>query len=61
MAGQRGKGNFILKIDTGSGTATWTTLEHLMSGVSFSKYLEKPLKANSAKYLQSIAKAVEIK
>ena len=37
MAGQRGKGNFILKIDTGSGTATWTTLEHLMSGVSFSK------------------------
>jgi len=25
------------------------------------KYLEKPLKANSAKYLQSIAKAVEIK
>ena len=24
------------------------------------KYLEKPLKANSAKYLQSIAKAVEI-
>ena len=48
MAGQRGKGNFILKIDTGSGTPTWTTLE-------------KPLKANSAKYLQSIAKAVEIK
>ena len=37
MAGQRGKGNFILKIDTGSGTATWTPLEHLMSGVSFSK------------------------
>ena len=37
MAGQRGKGNFILKIDTGSGTATWTTLENLMSGVSFSK------------------------
>ena len=37
MAGQRGKGNFILKIDTGSGTATWTLLEHLMSGVSFSK------------------------
>ena len=36
MAGQRGKGNFILKIDTGSGTATWTTLENLMSGVSFS-------------------------
>ena len=37
MAGIRGKGNFILKIDTGSGTATWTTLENLMSGVSFSK------------------------
>ena len=37
MAGQRGKGNFILKIDTGSGTATWTTLENVMSGVSFSK------------------------
>ena len=37
MAGQRGKGNFILKIDTGSGTATWTPLEHLTSGVSFSK------------------------
>ena len=37
MAGQRGKGNFILKIDTGSGTATWTPLENLMSGVSFNK------------------------
>ena len=37
MAGQRGKGNFILKIDTGTGTPTWTTLEHLTSGVSFSK------------------------
>ena len=37
MAGQRGKGNFILKIDTGSGTPTWTTLENLMSGISFSK------------------------
>ena len=37
MAGQRGKGNFILKIDTGSGAATWTPIENLMSGVSFSK------------------------
>ena len=40
MAGQRGKGNVILKIDTGSGTATWTPLENLMSGVSFNKSRE---------------------
>ena len=38
MAGQRGKGNFILKIDTGTGTTpAWTTLEHLINGVTFTK------------------------
>ena len=57
MAGQRGKGNFILKIDTGSGTATWTTLENLMSGVSFSKSrdsIETTSLSNTSNYKEYI-------
>ena len=57
MAGQRGKGNFILKIDTGSGTATWTTLENLMSGVSFNKSrdsIETTSLSNTSNYKEYI-------
>ena len=57
MAGQRGKGNFILKIDTGTGTPTWTTLENLMSGVSFSKSrdaIETTSLSNTSNYKEYI-------
>ena len=57
MAGQRGKGNFILKIDTGSGTATWTPLENLMSGVSFNKSrdaIETTSLSNTSNYKEYI-------
>ena len=57
MAGQRGKGNFILKIDTGSGTPTWTTLENLMSGISFSKSrdsIETTSLSNTSNYKEYI-------
>ena len=57
MAGQRGKGNFILKIDTGSGTPTWTTLENLMSGVSFNKSrdsIETTSLSNTSNYKEYI-------
>lgn len=57
MAGIRGKGNFILKIDTGSGTATWTTLENLMSGVSFNKSrdsIETTSLSNTSNYKEYI-------
>ena len=57
MAGQRGKGNFILKIDTGTGTPNWTTLEHLTSGVSFSKSrdaIETTSLSNTSNYKEYI-------
>ena len=57
MAGIRGKGNFILKIDTGSGTATWTTLENVMSGVSFNKSrdsIETTSLSNTSNYKEYI-------
>ena len=57
MARQRGKGNFILKIDTGSGTATWTTLENVMSGVSFNKSrdsIETTSLSNTSNYKEYI-------
>ena len=57
MAGIRGKGNFILKIDTGSGTPTWTTLENVMSGVSFNKSrdsIETTSLSNTSNYKEYI-------
>ena len=57
MAGIRGKGNFILKIDTGSGTPTWTTLENLTSGVSFNKSrdsIETTSLSNTSNYKEYI-------
>ena len=57
MAGQRGKGNFILKIDTGTGTPTWTTLENLTNGVSFNKSrdaIETTSLSNTSNYKEYI-------
>ena len=40
MAGQRGKGNFILKIDTGSGTATVSQEQVMSRLVLFTEWLQ---------------------
>ena len=56
------------KVSFGGGAVEYAVAVHEMPNETNwtepgtgNKYLEKPLKANSAKYLQSIAKAVEIK
>ena len=58
MAGQRGKENYILNVDTGTGTPTWTPLEQIQVGLNFnntSDLVDVTTLSNTSNYKEYLA------